>query len=120
MDVELSLKEMQRTWHGSLKSYLIGFIASLLLTSISFYLVMNEFLSAPEIIYTISALALTQAIVQLVYFLNLGKEDKPHWESIIFFFMLLILLIITCGSIWIMHDLKQRTMSHHIEKITHE
>ena len=28
MSEELSLKEIQKEWHGTLKSYVIGFIAS--------------------------------------------------------------------------------------------
>ncbi|NGX57541.1 MAG: Cytochrome bo(3) ubiquinol oxidase subunit 4 [Chlamydiae bacterium] len=111
MEEELSLKEMQKTWHGSLRSYLIGFIASLLLTTLAFLLVYGQVFSGPILIMTISGLALVQAAFQLKYFLNLGKEEKPYWETFIFFFMLLILLIIVCGSLWIMHDLNVRMMN---------
>ena len=37
MTSELSLKEIQKEWHGTLKSYVIGFIASLLLTALFFF-----------------------------------------------------------------------------------
>lgn len=119
MDVELSLKEMQKAWHGSVKSYLIGFIGSLLLTSLAFFIVYYEFMTHPEIYYTLGALALGQAIIQLIYFLNLTKAEKPNWELFVFLFMVLIMLIIVAGSLWIMYDLDQRTMSFHQEHVEH-
>ena len=110
MSEELSLQEMQKKWHGSLKSYAIGSVASLFLTSLSFLLVVGQLLAAHTLLYTIAGLALVQAAVQLIYFLHLGREGKPRWETFIFCFMLLILLIIACGTLWIMHDLNVRTM----------
>ena len=120
MSEELSLKEMQQKWHGSLKSYLIGFLAALILTSLSFLLVIGQVFSGHIVIYTISALAIVQAAIQLKYFMHLGEEGKPYWETFIFFFMILILLIITCGSLWVMHDLDLRTMTHNTEAIAHD
>jgi len=119
MDAELSLKEIQKAWHGSLRSYVIGFTASFLLTSLSFLLVAGEFLPAHVLIYVVSGLALVQAVFQLTYFLHLGEEGKPHWETAIFFFMLLILLIIVGGTVWIMHDLNVRTMRMDTEVVSH-
>jgi len=112
MSQELSLQEMQKSWPGSTRSYWIGLVASFLLTSISFVLVYRQILPGNTIIITIAALAFVQAAFQLKYFLHLGEEGKPYWETFIFVFMMVILLIITCGSLWVMHDLNQRTMSH--------
>jgi len=120
MSEELSLKEMQQAWHGSFQSYLIGFLVSLTLTSLSFLLVIGDIFSSYTVIITIAALAIIQAAIQLKYFMHLGKEGKPYWESFIFAFMILILMIITCGSLWVMHDLNQRTMTHHKEKARHD
>jgi cytochrome o ubiquinol oxidase operon protein cyoD len=111
MNIDLSLQEIKKEWHGSLKSYAIGFIVSLLLTSASFLLVVFKALSGKSLVYTLIALALGQAICQLLYFLHLGQEDKPRWESVVFYFMLLILLIIVAGSLWIMDDLNDRVMT---------
>lgn len=115
MEHDLTLIEMKKEWHGTLKSYAIGFIASLILTSISFFLVVEEVLSKNYLISTLVALALIQAVVQLLFFLHLGKEAKPRWETVIFFFMLLLLSIIALGTLWVMHDLNQRTMSYMTE-----
>lgn len=111
MSADLSLKEIKKEWHGTLKSYLIGITASILLTAASFALVSMELLTGQTLIYTIAALAIVQAIFQLLFFLHVGKEDDPRWETLVFCFMVLILLIIAVGSLWIMNDLNERLMS---------
>lgn len=110
MNIDLSLQEIKKEWHGTLKSYAIGFIASFLLTSASFLIVVFKVLSGQTLVFTLVSLALVQAICQLLYFLHLGQEAKPRWETVIFYFMFLILLIIVGGSIWIMQDLDDRVM----------
>jgi cytochrome o ubiquinol oxidase operon protein cyoD len=107
---ELSLKEIQKEYHGTLKSYLIGFLVSLLLTGGSFFLVLTRLLSENFLIYSIIGLAITQAIIQLLFFLHVGQEAKPRWETLIFYFMLLVLFIVVIGSLWIMFDLNHRVM----------
>lgn len=111
MHDELSLKEIQKEWHGTLRAYVIGFFASLLLTGASFFIVASKTLSGQPLIYTIIALALVQAIVQLLFFLHVGQEAKPRWETVVFYFMVVILFIIAAGSLWIMHDLNDRVMT---------
>ena len=111
MDIE-SLKEIQKEYHGTFKSYILGFFISLFLTLIAFGLVITKVISGRGLVITLVALALVQAIVQLRFFLKLGHEDKPKWETLVFFFMVLILLIIVIGSLWIMFDLDKRLMSN--------
>ena len=112
MHEELTLEQMKKEWHGSTKSYLVGFISSLILTLISFGLVMTEAINAPYLFYALVTLALVQAIFQLLFFLHLSYEPKPQWESLVFYFMLLVLIIIVIGTLWIMIDLNDRVMSH--------
>lgn len=107
---EPNLEEIQKEYKGSLASYVKGFVASTLLTLLAFGLVIFKLLALKTLIYTIVILALLQASVQLHYFLKLGFEEKPKWESIIFTFMFIILLVIALGSLWIMFDLDQRLM----------
>lgn len=112
MSEELSLQEIKKEWHGSLRSYVIGFIASLTLTSCAFLLVITKMITGRILVYSLIALALIQAVFQLLFFLHVGQEAKPRWETLVFYFMLLVLLIIAMGSLWIMHDLNDRVMSH--------
>lgn len=109
---DLTLNEIKKEWHGTLKNYIIGFILSLVLTCLSFSLVLFKILQGKPLVYTLVILALFQAIVQLLFFLHLGKEEKPRWETVVFYFMVLVLLIIAVGSLWIMQDLNDRVMMH--------
>lgn len=113
MSEELSLKEMQKMWHGSLRAYLIGISSCLLLTLLSFSIVGFDLLRGGEALLAIYSLALVQGVLQLRYFLHLGEEGSPYWETLIFCFMLLILLVIVVGSLWVMNDLNMRTMVMH-------
>lgn len=108
MHNELTLKEVKAEWHGSGRAYVIGLVSSLLLTCLSFALVAFDLLPSHIAIYTLVALAVVQAILQLRYFLHLGQEPKPRWETLTFLFMILLLLIIVIGSLWIMSDLNAR------------
>ena len=90
---------------SSLKSYLIGFTISLILTLASYYVVVGELYEKETIFFTISAFGFFQALVQLYYFLHLGQESKPHWNLMVFLFMAMVLAIIVIGSLWIMYHL---------------
>lgn len=104
MNHEPSLKEIQKEWHGSYTSYAIGLGLSLVLTGLSFSLFSSH--------YALMGLALVQGLIQLIFFLHLGQEPKPRWETLSFYFMMLILLIVVIGTLWIMYDLDQRVMSN--------
>lgn len=110
MKTEISTFEMQQAYHGSLKSYLLGFLVCFCLTCLSFYLVSVKAFSFSHLSYMIIALALTQVIFQLLFFLHLGKKMAPQWENSALFFAVLTLLIVVLGSLWIMYDLNQRVM----------
>lgn len=120
MSEELSLKEIQKEWHGTLSSYVIGLIASLVLTVISFSLVAFRLYSEQTLVYTIVGFALVQALFQLRFFLHVGQEAKPRWETLVFYFMVLILLIIAIGSLWIMFDLNNRVMTDMTKEMSHD
>lgn len=107
---DLNLKETENLWHGTKTTYAIGFIGSLLLTLIAFALVYFDLMTGRNLAYMLGGLAFTQAVIQLRYFLHLGEEGAPFWETWIFAFMLLILLIVVIGSLWIMFDLNERMM----------
>lgn len=120
MTHELSLQEIKKEWHGTYTSYIIGFLGSLILTFASFSLVISKVVTGHLLIYSLVALALVQAIVQLLFFLHVGQEAKPKWETLVFYFMLLVLFIIAAGSLWIMFDLKERVMSDMNKEMSHD
>lgn len=96
--------------HGTFKSYFIGFVLSIILTIIPYYLVVNHVLM-PDMLYVlVLVLAVGQLIIQVVFFLHLSVESKPRWNLIAFIFTLLVVCILVIGSIWIMHNLNVNMM----------
>lgn len=98
-------------WHGTLASYLVGFLASVALTLTAYYLVVQHTLGRSGTIGAIVGLGLLQAAIQLLLFLHLGKESRPRWNLLFFFFMILVVSIVVLGSLWIMHSLGDRVMA---------
>ena len=98
------------TYQRSLIAYSIGFVGSLVLTLLSYTLVTQQLLSGWTIVIVIASLAVIQCIVQIVFFLHLGQEERPRWRLMTMFAMLAIFCIVVFGSIWVMHDLNSRMM----------
>ena len=88
--------------HGSLKSYIIGFVLSIVLTIIPLVAVLNDMFNKSTTIAVILVTAALQFLVQLLFFMHLREEDKPRYNSISLIFAVLLLLTIVIGSIWIM------------------
>jgi len=88
--------------HGSLKSYVIGFLLSLVLTAIPLAIVLNDWLEGTAAKVVLLVAAVLQFVVQLVYFMHLKEEGKPRWNLTVLILGLFIVLTIVAGSIWIM------------------
>jgi cytochrome o ubiquinol oxidase subunit IV len=85
-----------------------GFVASLVLTLIAYYLIVSPelfHLDVQSAIVTIFGLALAQSLVQLIFFIDVWKEKGPLWNLWIFLSTLPILFVIIYFSIWIMNHL---------------
>lgn len=111
MDESTTLKKVINEWHGSLKAYLIGFVLSLIFTLISYSLVLGNLAHGDQLSHSLIAFAILQALTQILFFLHLGREVSPYWETNMFLFMLLVLGIVVGGTLWIMSDLDERVMS---------
>ena len=96
---------------GSVVSYTAGYVLSLLLTFASYMLVRRHLLSRNMLIGEIIGLAVLQLLVQLRFFLHLGREKSPRWKLAVFGFMLMIVGILVIGSLWIMKNLNYHQMT---------
>lgn len=96
--------------HGSLKSYLIGFILSVILTVIPFAMVMSNTASHQLIIGTVVASAVIQVIVHLVFFLHMNTSSEERWNLVALMFTAVIIFIVVVGSLWIMYNLNINMM----------
>ncbi len=96
--------------HGTVKSYLIGFMLSLVLTGLSFGLVMSGIWPRHIAIPALIGLCVVQLLVQLVYFLHLGTSKSQRENVTTFVFTLLIIFIIVGGSAWVLHNMNANMM----------
>jgi cytochrome o ubiquinol oxidase operon protein cyoD len=100
-----------QTHRAKLTMYVIGFGLSLLLTLIAYNIAAlhlgthHEFPPDAVLVPLFIGLALVQFVVQLIFFLHLGRESKPRWNLLIFSFMALVVFILIFGSLWIMSNL---------------
>ncbi len=101
----------------SLRSYLVGFTLSVLLTVGATLLIVahnwsgHTFLSHLALRVAISAMAFAQFVVQLIFFLHLAHESGPRWKLGIFISTLGIVGIVVVGSVWILNHLNYDMMA---------
>ncbi len=79
--------------HGSVKSYIVGFIISLILTIIPFVIVAEHLFSNIASYITIGVFALAQLLVQLVFFLHLSPKSHARWNLNVFIFTFLWIMV---------------------------
>ena len=96
---------------GSLKSYSTGFLLSVVLTVLSFALVMSGAFSRPAILFGILTAAVVQILVHLHYFLHLDTSSAMRWNLMALVFAVLVIILFVGGTLWIMYHLHYRMMA---------
>ncbi|MNG07917.1 Cytochrome bo(3) ubiquinol oxidase subunit 4 [compost metagenome] len=91
--------------HGSVKSYAIGFILSVILTLIPFGLVMYPTLPKSITLMIVVAFAVIQVLVHLVYFLHLDRSAAQRNNVIAFVFAAIVIVLLVGLSLWIMFSI---------------
>lgn len=94
----------------SLHSYIAGFLLSIILTLVAYGFVQSHIsnnhtvFSHSFLIGIIFVLAIMQLVVQLVFFLHLGRKGQG-WNLGLLGFAAVVVLILVIGSLWIMSNL---------------
>ena len=97
--------------HGSLKGYLTGFVLSVILTAIPFWMVMTGAMDnkqATAII--IMAFAVVQIVVHMVFFLHMNPASEGGWSMLALIFTVILVVIVLSGSLWVMYHLNANMM----------
>ncbi|MEL6959085.1 MAG: cytochrome o ubiquinol oxidase subunit IV [Pseudomonadota bacterium] len=106
--------------HGSYRTYIIGFLLSVVLTVIPFAVVMFELeMSLPLALIIIFGMGALQIMVHVQYFLHVDVKAEDGWKFMSLVFTAVLLVIILAGSIWVMFHLQENMMPAHeqIERI---
>src|ERR1700685_2325114 len=98
---------------STITSYITGYALSVLLTLAAFGLLVEHihtghtFPTHPELMVGFIALAVAQLLVQLFFFLHVGRGQNRHWNAVALGFALFIVAVIVGGTMWIMANLQQ-------------
>lgn len=97
--------------HVTLKGYLTGFILSVILTAIPFWLVMTGVLESKQATgIAIMAFAAVQVVVHMIYFLHMNPKSEGGWTVTALIFTLILVVIVLSGSLWVMYHLNTNMM----------
>jgi cytochrome o ubiquinol oxidase operon protein cyoD len=97
--------------HISAKGYLTGFILSVILTAIPFWLVMGNVFQRPGLTaFVILGFAAVQIVVHMIYFLHLNARSQGGWNMLALIFTVVLVVITLSGSLWVMFHLNHNMM----------
>jgi len=97
--------------HISLKGYMTGFVLSVILTAIPFWLVMGNVFDKPgTTAIVILPFAAVQIVVHMVYFLHLNAQSQGGWNMLALIFTVVLVVITLSGSLWVMFHLNHNMM----------
>jgi len=103
--------------HSTVRGYVTGFILSVILTAIPFWLIMGKVIANPgTAAAVILAFAAVQILVHMVYFLHMNTKSEGGWNMLALIFTLVLVVITLAGSMWVMHHMNANmmpTMSMH-------
>ena len=97
--------------HATLGGYVIGFVLSVVLTAIPFWLVMNKVIDGSTLTsFVILAFAAVQIVVHMVFFLHMNPKSEGGWNLIALIFTAVLLVIVLIGTLWVMHHMNANMM----------
>ncbi len=100
-------------YHATTRDYVIGFVLSVILTAIPFWLVMAKVLPPAATAPIILGFAALQMVVHMVYFLHLNAKAEGGWTMLATLFTIAVVVIMLAGSIWVMYHMNKNMMPSH-------
>lgn len=98
-------------FHVSFKGYATGFILSVILTAIPFWLVMGKVLPSPKMTgFVILGFAAVQMVVHMIYFLHMNAKVEGGWSMLALLFTVALVVIMLAGSVWVMYHMNTNMM----------
>lgn len=105
--------------HSTFRGYMTGFVLSVILTVIPFWIVMgNIFENATTTSMVVLALAAVQIVVHMIYFLHMNFKSEGGWNMLALIFTIMVVVITLAGSLWVMYHLNTNmmpTMTHEMK-----
>ena len=97
--------------HATFSGYMTGFVLSVILTVIPFWLVMGKVFDKPATTaIVILAFAAVQIVVHMIYFLHLNAHSQGGWNMLALIFTIVLVVITLSGSLWVMFHMNSNMM----------
>ena len=97
--------------HATLGGYLTGFVLSVFLTAIPFWLVMGEvFEKSSTTAIVILLIGAVQIVVHMIFFLHMNAKSEGGRNMLSLMFTLTLVVITLTGSLWVMFHLNSNMM----------
>ncbi|CAN5182054.1 cytochrome o ubiquinol oxidase subunit IV [soil metagenome] len=97
--------------HSTFNGYMTGFLLSVILTAVPFFLVMTKtFESSQTTAFVIMGFAVVQIFVHMIYFLHMNTRSEGGWTLLALLFTLMLVIITLSGSLWVMYNLNSNMM----------
>lgn len=97
--------------HSTRSGYMTGFLLSVILTAVPFWLVMTHTITNPgTTALVIAGIALVQVIVHMIYFLHMSSKSEGGWSMMAMIFTIIVVGIGLGGSMWVMYHMNLQMM----------
>ncbi len=100
--------------HSTLSGYMTGFVLSIILTAIPFWLVMAKVIEGrTTAVMVLGLFAIVQILVHVYYFLHLNSKAEAGWTLLSTIFTVVFVLIGLAGTLWVMYHMNINMMPGH-------
>ncbi len=100
--------------HSTFSGYMTGFVLSIILTAIPFWLVMAKVIADRNTaVLVLGAFAVVQILVHMVYFLHMNGKVEGGWTLLSTIFTVVFVAIAIAGTLWVMFHMNSNMMPAH-------
>ena len=106
--------------HSTFSGYMWGFVLSIILTAIPFWLVMTDLITnRPTAVMVLGGFAVVQVLVHMVFFLHMNGKIEGGWTMLSTLFTVIVLAIAIAGTLWVMFHMNTNMMPMHPQGVVH-
>ena len=100
--------------HSTFSGYMAGFVLSIILTAIPFWLVMTKVIADRQTaVLVLGGFAVVQILVHMVYFLHMNGKVEGGWTLLSTIFTVVFVAIAITGTLWVMFHMNANMMPTH-------
>jgi len=100
---------------STFSGYMVGFVLSVILTAIPFWLVMSHSISDRTVaVMVLGAFAVAQILVHMICFLHMNGKIEGGWTLLSTIFTVVFVAIGIAGTLWVMFHMNANMMPGHV------